>query len=98
MWLKVFLKRGERQLMWLQQFKIALAEQNSDSISKLLDEMPAFEEVSQMREAQFLIAQAFEFIGQLKEETASTISQIKKSRDYLRSTDVSESTQLNVST
>ncbi|MEA2111854.1 MAG: hypothetical protein U9P71_07385 [Campylobacterota bacterium] len=84
--------------MWLQQFKIALAQQNSDSISKLLDEIPTFKSTSQMKEAQYLLAQALELISQFKDETAQTLSQIKQNRDYFASMNTSKSSKLDVST
>jgi hypothetical protein len=83
--------------MWLQQFKIALVKQDSNTIDKLLDEMPPFSEVSQMREAQYLLAQASEFIGTLKDNTAHSMAQLKKNSDYLQSTN-SDIPKLDIST
>jgi hypothetical protein len=83
--------------MWLRQFKIALVQRDSDTINTLLDEMPKFTEVSQMKEAQFLLTQASDFISELQDETAHSMAQLKKNSNYLRSTN-SDISKLNIST
>jgi hypothetical protein len=84
--------------MWLKRFKIALIERDSALISKLLDEMPKFDTISQMREAQLLMAQAHEFITLLKEETVESMAKIQQNKDYLRASVVSKSTTFNIRT
>lgn len=72
--------------MWLNKFKIALIEKNTDEIDKLLDEVPEFPNKKNMQEAMYLMREASELLHTLKSETKDTMSQLKKNIDFLNST------------
>ena len=76
--------------MWLNDFKIAIIEKDTQKIDKLLDETPKFTELKDMQEASYLMREAFELIHKLKDETGATMTQLKKNMDFLDSTQLAE--------
>lgn len=72
--------------MWLNKFKIALIEKNTDEIDKLLDETPKFANKRDTQEAIYLMREASKLFYTLKDETKVIISQLKKNIDFLNST------------
>ena len=81
---KGFWKPGERQMAWLDRFAIAIATKDTKEISSLLDDMPKFEKVEDMKKAQFLIKDAYELVSGLKDETKKSMQLIKKNIEFLQ--------------
>jgi len=71
---------------WLNSLKVAIITKDVKKISTLINEMPKFKDVKQMKEAQHLIKEAYLLISTLKEETLKQINQIKKNINFLEST------------
>ncbi len=82
--------------MWLDKLKIAIIEKNTDNLDKLLDETPKFNDKKEMQEAAYLLREALELLYTLKDETALTMSKLKKNIDFLRSTQTSTATRLDI--
>lgn len=73
--------------MWLTNLKIALVEKNTDSLEKLLGEIPELSSVKEIEEAVCLLEQAAAFVQSLKNDTEHSMKQIKKNIQFLRSTE-----------
>ncbi|MBL0708508.1 MAG: hypothetical protein JJW00_05635 [Sulfurimonas sp.] len=72
--------------MWLTDFQIALVEKNTDNLDKLLDNMPTFSDVKDMKTASYLLREANELIYTLKDETKIIMNKMKKNLKFLEST------------
>ena len=97
MFSKDCLKRGEKQMSWLSELKVAIISKDPQKISDLIDAMPKFEKVEQMQEALFLIKEAYIMMNELKSQTLTQREQIKKNIDFLESTAAQQKNSLDVS-
>jgi len=70
---------------WLDEFKLALIEEDLDSIALLNEELPEFDDVKQMQEAQAYIKQAAQIILQRQNELRKKMNDIAKAKKYLNS-------------
>jgi actin-related protein len=84
------------KVMWIQEFKIALIEEDTQKLTELADADLAFETVEEMQEAMYLIQQAEIFFDRLKNETALSMQQLKKNIDFLRSTEAPAINKLDI--
>lgn len=71
--------------MWLNNFKIALIEKDTDKLGKLIGSMPQLENLKEMEEAMYLMKEAKNLLFSLKNETALSMKQIQKNREFLKS-------------
>ena len=74
--------------MWLTSLKIAIVEKNTDSLGKLLDELPELTDQEEIEQAVYLLREASKLLHTLKDETSASMKQIKKNLQFLRSTDI----------
>ena len=74
-------------MSWLDDFKIALIEEDDSKISSLLSSMPSFDTIEENQEAMTLIDQARKTYVFKKERLAKQIQQIEKSRKFLLSSE-----------
>jgi hypothetical protein len=83
------LKLGEKRsaMKWLDEFKIALIEENDTKISSLLSSMPSFESVEEIQEAMALIDQARKTYISKKESLAKQMQKLETSRKFLLSSE-----------
>ncbi len=72
--------------MWLNKFKVALVEQNTEEIGRLLDNIPEFSSSSELKEAKDLISSSNELFRTLQKEIQHTMIQVKKNIDFLKAT------------
>lgn len=72
--------------MWLTELQIAIVEKNTQSLEKLLEELPKFESVAEMESAMYLLKEASILLHTLKDETSLSMEKMKKSMQFLRST------------
>ncbi len=86
MFLKAYLKRGEKKLMWINKLKIALVEENFELFTALLDEVPQSVDKEMLIEASYLTQEILRRVELKKEETAHIMVQLKKNMDFLDST------------
>ena len=96
MYLGLFWRLGEKQLMWLNKFKIALAQKDTDSIERLLDEVPNFEDIEDAKKASYLFEEALKLFNTLKDETTSSMKQIKRNIDFINVTSSKPSNTLDI--
>ena len=82
--------------MWLNKFKVALAQKDTDSIEKLLDEVPNFEDIEDAKKASFLFEEALKLFNTLKDETAASMKQLKKNIDFVNVTSAKPSNTLDI--
>lgn len=82
--------------MWLQEFKIALIEEDIDKLMELVDADLQFETIEEVQEAMVLIQQAEKLFAKLKDETALSLKQLKKSIDFVRSTETPYINRLDI--
>jgi len=85
MYLKDFWKLGEKQRMWLKQLKVAIVQKDTDSFTRLLNNMPTFKEADKIEEALYLLKEATKIVKNLKDKTAISMQQIKKNIAFLNS-------------
>lgn len=71
--------------MWLNKLKIAVVEQDVDAIEALLEDIPQLEDSKEIDQAIHLLAEANRFMTSLRDETQSSMQQIQKNIDFLRS-------------
>ena len=72
--------------MWLNAFKIALVESNVDKIGELIKEMPAFDKVTDMTEALYLIKEADKLMQSLQNENKQIKAKLSKHIEFVKST------------
>jgi hypothetical protein len=82
--------------MWNKALQIAIVEKNVDKIKELLDTPLNFATLEEVREAQYLLAEASELMHELKDDTARTMKQIKKNMDFLQSTQTKTPNKLDI--
>ena len=82
--------------MWLTKLKIAIVEKNTDALNELLDDIPELSDKKEIEEAIYLLREATEIVYTLKDETLSSMSQIKKNIAFLRSTEAPAKSKLDV--
>ena len=85
--------------MWLNKLKIAIVQKDTDSISKLLDDISQIKDakkLEELQEASYLLQEASLLLNSLKDETLNSINQTKKSIDFLGSTDMRNSKGLDI--
>lgn len=82
--------------MWLKSLKIAIVEQNTQLLDKLLEDIPHFSSKEELDQAICLLEEATNMMHTLREETRQTMLQLKKNLDFLRTTDIPTSKNLDV--
>lgn len=96
MYLKVFWKHGERPRMWLNQLKIAVVQKDMELLSSLLDDIPTLEDAKDIETALYLLQEAASITQQLKDETATSMTQIKKNIDFLNSATADKTAKFDI--
>ncbi len=87
MFLKYYYLLGEKQQMWLKQFKIALIEKNTENLSRLMDDIPSLSRPEDIEQALYLIKEASLLVQTLKDETVQTMGKMKKNIAFLKATE-----------
>lgn len=83
--------------MWLNAFKIALAESNVEKIAELIQEVPAFESVIDMTEALYLIKEADRLMQGLQNENRQIKAKLVKHIEFIKSTQARQPSNLDTS-
>lgn len=86
---------GERLRMWINELKIAIIEKNPEKIDSLVECMPMLDDVKDMEAAAYLLKEANLLMMTLKDETAESLKKIKKTKEFLSSTHLKESSLFN---
>lgn len=82
--------------MWLNRLKIAVIEKDVDALDKLLNDLPKLRDKRELEEAIYLLREATNVISSLKSETAASLEMIKKNLDFLNSTRIRSSKNLDI--
>ena len=82
--------------MWLNQLKIAIVERNTDRLSELMDDIPQLEKKEDIDQAICLIKEATELVQTLQSKTSTSMKQMKKNIDFLKSTEHKTSNRLDI--
>jgi len=69
--------------LWLNKVKIALIEEEYETLSSLCQEMPSFEDIQQMHEANALIQEAILSLKNEQQKTQETMQKLKKNAHFL---------------
>lgn len=96
MYLKVYLKLGERVQMWLNKLQIAIVEKDTDKLDELLNTLPEFKNKEEMQKASYLLKEAMVLLLKLKGETSASMKQIKKNLEFLNSTQSNPTNKLDI--
>jgi hypothetical protein len=72
--------------MWLKRFKIAIVQKDIEAIDTLLSEIPSFETRQEMEEAAWLTKEALSLMTTLQDENEKSLQQLRKNREFLKST------------
>ena len=72
--------------MWLKQLTIAIVEKNVDKINNLMDNLPQLSEKSELDQAITLLKEAETLVQSLKNETETSMIQMKKNIIFLEAT------------
>ncbi len=83
-------------MSWSNQLKAAIVTQNTKAIKMLIEEVPSFNSVEEMKEASYLLIEAQKLMIQLKDETLSQINQIKKNIKFIESTAPKQKNSLDI--
>jgi threonyl-tRNA synthetase len=71
--------------MWLNKLKIAIVEKNFKLLEELLEDIPSLSEPKEIEQAIYLLKEATTIVDHLKDETQTSMIQIKKNIDFLNS-------------
>ena len=82
---------GKKQQMWINKFKIAIVQKDTDTMEKLLENVPSFENIDEAKEASYLMQGALELLFGLQDEIIASKKQIKNNIRFLQSS-LSDST------
>lgn len=82
--------------MWLNQFKIAIIEKDSNKLNKLMDSIPSFDDQKEINEVLYLLKEATELMEDLRDETQGSMEQIKKNINFLNATKRPFSSKLDI--
>ena len=82
--------------MWIEQLKIAIIQKDAELLSKLLDDIPSFKTKEEMEQAAYLLQEAVNIVVSLRDDVASSMLQIKKNLDFLKSTQQSNEIQFDI--
>jgi len=96
MYLKLFLKLGEKVQMWKTKLKIAIVNKDTDTIAILLDNTPEFSDLSQAEEVMYLLKEVANLAKKLKDETSTSMKQIKQNLNFLKSTQENKASSLDI--
>ncbi len=96
MFLESFLLLGEKQLMWLNDLKVALVLQDIKKMEQLLDNIPTLENLEDIKQAKLLIDQMLEVVTQKKEQTTLSMKKIRKNLDFLNATAAQKKHKLDI--
>lgn len=82
--------------MWLNKLKIAIVEKDAAALDRLMDDLPQLKDKKEIEEVIYLLKEASSLMHTLKDETSASMQQIKKTLDFLRSTDIHTSKRLDI--
>jgi len=82
--------------MWLKEFKIALIEKDTKKLTALMESVPTLSEAREIDEALHLLKAATTLVEDLKNETQTSMVQMKKNIDFMKSTQAPQANTLDI--
>ncbi len=82
--------------MWLKKLKIAVIQKDTKSLDVLLNDIPTLEDAKEIEEALYLLQEAQKIVQTLKDETASSMLQMKKNIDFLNSATANKTAKFDI--
>lgn len=82
--------------MWLHKFKIAVIEKDVDTLIGLMDEVPQLEKKEDLSSAVCLLQEATDLVNSLKNEAQDSMIQIKNNLKFLKATQDTLSSKLDL--
>lgn len=73
-------------MSWINDFTVAIVEENPMKIGELIEEMPQFTDISEARSAQALIQEALVLLRVEREKVFSAMQKLKKTRAFITTT------------
>jgi len=72
-------------MSWIEDFTIAIVEENPIKIGKLINEMPHFEDLKEARTAQALIQEALTYMKNEQHSVHDSMQKLKKTKSFITS-------------
>ena len=82
--------------MWLTNFKKAIILKEFETLNQLIDEMPSMDTLVHMEEAAYLLQHAKSLLEEQRSSTLSSLQQLKNTIDFLKATENTPSSSLNL--
>ena len=82
--------------MWLNHFKIALVQRDTDKLDKLMETLPELKSQSEIQEALHLLKEATDLVTELKDDTQKSMVQMKKNITFLKATENKRTSQFDI--
>jgi len=82
--------------MWLSELKKALILQDFSALENIIATMPQFDSNDQIEEAAYLLSAALTLLETERISTLSAINQLKNTLDFLKSSETSPQSSLNL--
>jgi len=70
-------------VQWLNSFKIALIEEDTEKLKELISDMPCFEKLEDMQTAFSLISEAISLITQKRDQIKKDMDRLNKAKSFL---------------
>ncbi|NPA82574.1 MAG: hypothetical protein GXO31_08190 [Epsilonproteobacteria bacterium] len=70
-------------MQWLNSFKIALIEEDTEKLKELISDMPCFEKLEDMQTAFSLISEAISLITQKRDQIKKDMDRLNKAKSFL---------------
>ena len=96
MFLESLMLHGKKLQMWINKFKVALIQKDTDSINALLDEVPNFSKKEDVKQAMFLMQEAATLLYNLQDDITLAKKQIKQNINFLGSTLANSKSNFNI--
>ncbi|DAB34136.1 MAG: hypothetical protein PWQ42_96 [Sulfurospirillum sp.] len=71
-------------MTWITKFKIAIVEQDINTLETLLDSFPVADTKEEALELRALVTEALSIVQKAKEKTLESMNKIKKTKAFLR--------------
>lgn len=75
-------------MSWIENFTIAIVEENHMQIGKLIQEMPKFEDLNEAKCAQALIREALKLVQDEQKKTQDSMDKLKRTRAFVTSANI----------
>ncbi len=83
--------------MWLNQLKIAVVQEDTKLLEKLLDDVPTSLKDKELKQAINLLNQASVILHRLKDETSKQMVKIKQNINFIKNSQIDKKNSFNIS-